>query len=158
MRSLCAAVVALFLVAILAQVAAAASPPKATGGIQFYRNDDDGNQVKGWVEFQAHQMDADGTAKGSARYHDEQGNKLTIDITCTAVWGDYATFSGQAVSTNVDEWTDKWFVLWVHDGGSPGTNGDEFGADVFDQDPGCVPGSMPREWSPVIGGNLVVHP
>jgi hypothetical protein len=157
-KSAFVAVFAILVIAAIAQVAGAASPPKATGGIQFYRIDDSGNQVQAWVEFEAHQLAADGAAKGRASYHDEQGNKLAIDITCTAIWDDYATFSGQATSTNVDEWTGKWFTLWVHDGGSPGTNGDEFGADVYDADPGCAAGTMPRDWSPVTGGNLVVHP
>lgn len=58
----------------------------------------------------------------------------------------------------MDEWDGMWFALWVHDRGSPGTNGDEFGAGVFGQDPGCSPGTLPRDWMPVIGGNLVVHP
>ncbi|MFZ1948269.1 MAG: hypothetical protein WAW06_12035, partial [bacterium] len=129
----------------------------AAGGIQFYRNDD-GNQAHAWLEFEAHQGTSDSDARGQARYHDEDGNKLTIDITCVAVWGDCATFSGQAVRTNVDEWDRVWFLLWVHDGGSPGINGDGFAADLFDQDPGCSPGTMPRDWMPVIGGNLVVHP
>lgn len=158
MKSVFAAALSFLLIAAVAQVASAASPPKATGGIQFYRIDDDSTQVQAWVEFQAHQLADDGTGKGSASYHDEQGNKLRIDITCVAVWDDYAMFSGQAVSTNIAEWEGKWFTLWVHDGGSPGTNGDEFGADVYDQDPGCAVGIMPREWSPVTGGNLVVHP
>ena len=158
MRSVSVAVVALIVIACGVQDAWAASPAKATGGIQFYRIDDDGNQVQAWVEFEAHQLAADGTGRGSARYHDAEGNKLSIKITCVAVWEDYAAFSGQATSTNIDEWTDKWFTLWVHDGGSSGTNGDEFGAELYDQDPGCAPGTMPGEWSPVTGGNLVVHP
>ena len=158
MKSVCVAAVALLVIASVVQVAGAASPPKATGGIQFYRFDDDGNQVQAWVEFEAHQITADGAGKGQARYHDEQGNKLAISITCVAVWDDYAVFTGEATRTSVADWEGKWFALWVHDGGSPGTNGDEFGADVFDQDPGCAVGTMPREWSPVIGGNLVVHP
>jgi hypothetical protein len=158
MKSVFVALVALLFIASVVPVAGAGSPPKATGGIQFYRIDDSGNQVQAWVEFEAHQLSADGTAKGQARYHDGQGNKLVIDITCAAIWDDYATFSGQATSTTVDEWMGKWFTIWVHDGGSPGTNGDEFGAEAYDADPGCAAGTMPRDWSPVIGGNLVVHP
>lgn len=155
MRSVFVAGVALLLVA---SISLAASPPKATGGIQFYRNDDSGNQIQAWVEFEAHQLDAEGAARGSARYHDEQGNRLTIDVTCALIWDDYAVFSGQATKTNVAEWEGKWFTLWAHDVGSPGIKGDEFGAQIFDQEPGCVAGTMPGEWSPVTGGNLVVHP
>lgn len=158
MKSVFFAVTAVLLVASFVPVAWAASPPKATGGIQFYRMEDDSTQVLGWVEFEAHQLADDGTAKGQARYHDELGNQLTADITCAAIWDDYATFTGEIVKTNVDDWAGKWLTIWVHDGGSPGTNGDEFGADIYDADPGCAPGTMPGEWSPVIGGNLVVHP
>jgi hypothetical protein len=154
----CVFVAALALLLVASVVQAGGSPPKATGGIEFYRIDDDGTQVRAWVEFEAHQLAEDGMGKGNARYHDEQGNKLFIDVTCVAVWDDYATFSGQAKSTNVAEWEGMWFTIWVHDGGSPGTNGDEFGAEAYEQDPGCVSGTMPGDWSPVIGGNLVVHP
>jgi hypothetical protein len=158
MRSVFVVAVAFLSIACVVQAAGAASPPKATGGIQFYRLDDNGDQVQAWVEFEAHQLAADGTGKGQVRYRDEQGNKLAVKITCVAVWDDYATFSGQAVSTNVAEWEGKWFTIWAHDGGSSGTNGDEFGAEVYDADPGCAAGTTPREWSPVIAGNLVVHP
>ncbi|MFZ1947631.1 MAG: hypothetical protein WAW06_08795 [bacterium] len=158
MRSMFVVAVAFLCVACVVQVAGAASPPKATGGIQFYRVEDDSTQIQSWVEFEAHQINADGAGKGQLRYHDEIGNKLAAKITCVAVWDDYATFSGEVVSTNIPDWEGKWLVVWVHDADSPGSNGDEFGADLYDADTGCAAGTVPREWSPVIAGNLVVHP
>jgi hypothetical protein len=158
MKSVCALAVAFLLIASVVPVVGGQSPAKATGGIQFYMNDESGNRVRAWVEFEAHLVTPDGAAKGQARYHDAQGNKLTVNITCIAVWDDYAVFSGPVVSTNVDEWTGKWFTIWVRDGGSPGTKGDQIGGQTFDADPGCAAGSAPAEWSPVTAGDLVVHP
>ena len=155
------AVIVLSIVVMLLGIVAiayGASPPKATGGVRFMRYDEDDMEVLSFAEFQAHEGSGRRPAKGSIKFHDALGYEFSADVTCVAVWGNYATFSGPITKTNMEDWEGMWIQVWVHDGGTPGSAGDQIGGEFFDDEPECKPETKPEEWSPVIGGNLTVHP
>ena len=139
-----------------AAVCLAGPAPKATGAGEFTRVED-GEEVVARFNFEAHGEHANRPVKGWFKYHDELGNKFTIDIHCVEVYNNEATFSGPVVKTNMDDWEGMWLLIWVEDGGSPGEGNDTIGGEMFDYDPGCSPNLMPNDYWPVTNGNLVVH-
>lgn len=131
----------------------AASPPKATGGITF-TTVEDSVEIQHRVEFNAHEGDPDW---GNLNYRASNGDWFRVDIQCVTVVGKRAFFSGPIVSASQDEWVDKWLLVIVFDGGTPGRKGDLVWGEMYDSDPGCQPQPFPDTPSPVEDGNLVVH-
>lgn len=133
------------------------SAPKATGDVYFMNGD-----MVAYSHFNAHEAIAHRPAKGLFYYYDngyvgdQEGRYYYADLNCVDVDGDYATFSGPLVDTNVPEWMGFWVQIWVHDGGTPGWRGDEITGAFFDFD-GCLPYDDPPGWLAVMDGNLVVH-
>lgn len=131
------------------------SAAKATGQVWF-----ENGGLWATLEFNAHEAMGNRPAKGHLYYADWDGSgmmryyKAWID--CVDVEGDEATFSGQIYETNVPAWMDQGVQIWVHDGGTPGRNGDEIGGNFFTW-PGCLPYMAPPQWIPVEEGNLKVH-
>ncbi|KPL04227.1 MAG: hypothetical protein AMJ73_04470 [candidate division Zixibacteria bacterium SM1_73] len=136
-----------------------ASPPKATGGVGFTTTDDDGNELKCRVEFNAHAGDP---AKGKLNYRDANGGWFRVDIQCVHVLQDsaFAFFSGPIVSASDSALVGHYLLVAVHDGGTPGKKGDRVWGEMFEDEPECEfdywPGD-PGDDLPVESGNLVVH-
>ena len=130
--------------------------PKATGGGEFTRTED-GMEVTARFNFEAHGEYGNRPAKGWFKYHDDLGNKFTIDVQCVSVFSNEAVFSGPVVKTNMDDWEEMWLLIWVEDGGSPADGNDSIGGEMYEYDPGCSPNMMPNEIWAVTNGNIVVH-
>ena len=141
---------------VCAAVCLAGPAPKATGAGEFTRTED-GVEIEARFNFEAHAEHANRPTKGWFKYHDAMGNKFTIDVQCVSVYDNEATFSGPVVKTNMDDWEGMWLLIWVEDGGSPATDNDTIGGEMYDYDPGCDPSTMPSEYWPVSNGNIVVH-
>lgn len=139
---------------VLAGTALAGSPPKATGGVAV--TTDDG--VQRWISFNAHEAYNDHPAKGMVNYHDSNGDRYKVDVHCVVVGDDRAYFWGPVVSTNVTDWEGLWVLVAVHDGGTPGSKGDELWGTFLDPDPECRADYYPSgAMLAVEKGNLVVH-
>lgn len=142
---------------VLVGTGLSASAPKATGGVGFTTSDG----LQRWVEFQVQVVSGD-TAKGMLNYHDADGNWYKADLQCLTVVGDFAFFSGPLVKSRPEEWVGQWVQIAVHDGGTPGSNGDQiWGTFCSGQLPYCWCGPRfypkPIPWFAVESGNLVVH-
>jgi hypothetical protein len=133
-----------------------ASAPKATGGVGFTTPDG----LQRWVEFQVQAVSGD-TAKGMLNYHDADGNWYKADLQCLTVVGEFAFFSGSVVKSRPEAWVGKCVQIAVHDGGTPGSNGDQIWGTFPDPDQVCWCGPRyypkPIPWFAVESGNLVVH-
>jgi hypothetical protein len=132
------------------------SSREITGGIGFTRADEQGNTVRCWSEFEV-KMVSDSSAKGWLKYHDVDGLRFRMAVKCVNKLSDQdAIFSGQIISASDTSYVDQWLLIGVHDGGSPGSNGDTIGGEFFNDDPGCEnpPAGEPAN---VDRGNLVVH-
>jgi hypothetical protein len=147
-----------FLLFVGAGAAQSASPPKATGGIWF-TTIDGAHETRGHVEFQVHDEFGGQPDRGWLNYRNTDGDWFKVDVDCVTIYGDHAFFSGKVVSASLEEWRDKWLLVAVRDGGSPGTNGDQIWGEMYDHHPGCDAGDFPPggPWD-VEKGNLVVHP
>lgn len=145
------------LVFSVAGLSFSASPPKATGGIQFTMTDSAGQEVHCWAEFEAIAV-SDTSAKGWVKFHDANGWWFRVEVKCLTVLGDSAMafFSGPIVSSTDSLYLNKWLLVGVYDGGSPGSKGDKIWGDFYDRDPGCSY-LAPGHPSDVESGNLVVH-
>jgi hypothetical protein len=133
-----------------------ASPPKATGGIGFTRNNNQGDQIQCWAEFEA-KATSDTSAKGWLKYHDVEGLRFRVDVQCLTVVGDHdAIFSGPIVSASDTTLVGQWLLIAVHDGGTPGSKGDTIWGEFYLDNPGCD-SFPPGRPSDVESGNLVVH-
>lgn len=145
------------LVLAVAGLSLSASAPKATGGIGFMRNEDNGEQVRCWAEFEA-QATSDTSAKGWIKYHDANGWRFRVDVKCVTVISDsnLAFFSGPIVSSTDTTFLGKFLLLGVYDGGTPGSKGDLIWGEFYNRDPGCS-NSPPGKPTTVESGNLVVH-
>ena len=142
---------------VLVGTGLSASAPKATGGVGFTTPDG----LQRWVEFQVQAVSVD-TAKGMLNYHDADGNWYKADLQCLTVVGEtFAFFSGPVVKARPEAWVGQWVQVAVHDGGTPGSNGDQIWGTFCDPDQGCWcgPRSYPKPipWFAVESGNLVVH-
>ena len=149
----------LLLVAALSLVALpcwAESAVKVTGGVAWLRTEG-GVEHTCWAEFSAHADAADRPAKGWVRYREDSGNYFVVDVMCVNHYEQHAVIAGPIVKTNSDEWQDRWLQIWVFDGGTPGSEGDRVGGEMYDRDPGCDMTVQPPEWWDVTNGNLVVH-
>jgi hypothetical protein len=141
---------------VLVGTGLSASAPKATGGVGFTTSDG----LQRWVEFQVQAVSGD-TAKGMLNYHDADGNWYKADLQCLTVVGDFAFFSGPVVKARPEAWIGQWVQVAVHDGGTPGSNGDEIWGTFCTTGQGCwctqhyYPKPIP--WFAVESGNLVVH-
>ena len=146
------------LLAVGAGVSQAGSPGKATGGIWFTTVEGT-DTIKGHVEFQVHDEFGGQPDRGWLNYRNADGDWFKVDVDCVTIDGDYAFFSGEVVSFTLEDWRDKWLLIAVYDGGSPGTSGDQLWGEMYDSDPGCRAGNFPPggPWD-VEKGNLVVHP
>ncbi|MGB8658268.1 MAG: hypothetical protein WCE90_10875 [Candidatus Zixiibacteriota bacterium] len=132
------------------------SSREITGGIGFTRNNDQGITVRCWAEFEVKTV-SDTSTKGWLKYHDADGLRFRMDVTCVNIVSDHdAIFSGPIVSTSDTSYVGKWLLIKVHDGGSPGSKGDTIGGEFLRYDPGCnnPPAGGPAN---VESGNLVVH-
>jgi hypothetical protein len=143
------------LVLVAAGLSLSTSAPKVTGGIGFMRTNDNGEQVRCWAEFEA-QAVSDTLAKGWIKYHDANGWRFRVEVKCLTVLGVRAFFSGPIVSSTDSLYLNKWLLVGVYDGGSPGSKGDKIWGDFYDRDPGCSY-LAPGHPSDVESGNLVVH-
>lgn len=134
-----------------------ASPPKATGGIGFTRNNDQGERIRCWAEFEA-KATSDTSAKGWLKYHDVEGLRFRVDVRCVTVLSDkdLALFSGPIVFATDTTWMGQWLLLAVRDCGTPGVKGDTIWGEFYRYDPGCS-NFPPGEATLVESGNLVVH-
>ncbi len=130
--------------------------PKATGAGEFTRMED-GVEIEARFNFEAHGECGNRPAKGWFKYHDEMGNKFTMEVRCVFVYSNEATFSGPVVKYNMDEWEGQWLLIWVEDGGSPADGNDTIGGQMYDSDPGCDENTLPDDYWPVTNGNIVVH-
>ncbi len=132
----------------------AGSPPKATGGVAV--TTDDG--VQRWVEFTAHEAYNNRPAKGMINYHDSAGDWYKVDLHCVVVEDDHAYFWGPVVGTNRSDWEGMWVLAAAHDGGTPGSKGDEIWGTFLNPDPDCLAGYYPSGGMLAVEkGNLVVH-
>jgi len=133
-----------------------ASHREITGGIGFTRDNEQGNMVQCWSEFEVRSV-SDTTARGWLKYHDADGLRFRMAVKCVSKLSDQdAIFSGQIISASDTSYVDQWLLIGVHDGGSPGSHGDTIGGEFFSDDPGCEnpPAGEPAN---VERGNLVVH-
>lgn len=145
------------LVLAVANLSLSASPPKATGGVSFVTTEN-GVELRHWAEFEAHAAYDDHPAKGWLNYHDANKLKFRMDVQCVTVVDDWAFFSGPIVSASDTLFLDQWLLVVVHDGGTPGSKGDQIWGEFYDSDPGCQPlYPDPDDMSDVKTGNLVVH-
>ena len=151
------ALVAGLLVLAGAEVLQSASPPLVTGGIGFTRNNDQGERIRCWAEFEAKAV-SDASAKGWLKYHDVEGLRFRVDVQCLTVFPDkdLALLSGPIVFATDATWMGQWLLLAVRDGGTPGAKGDTLWGEFYRYDPGCS-NFPPGEATPVESGNLVVH-
>ena len=157
--------VTVFLVSVVSAPSLAKSPRKITGGIQF-------GPVfalqKGWLRFNVQETDAgSNSATGQVRWkeykEDEGWRRVTANATCVTFGEDGQTALVAVQIVRKTGWglgePGQWMVFWVHDGGTPGSEGDQFASPLWppaDEDPGCeyfTPGFK----IPVVGGNLVIH-
>ncbi len=132
------------------------SSREVTGGIGFTRENEQGNMVRCWSEFEVKMM-SDASVKGWLKYHDAAGLRFRMDVTCVNTVNDQdALFSGSIVSASDSSYVGQWLLIKVHDGGSPGSKGDTIGGEFYSYDPGC---NYPPPGGPanVESGNLVVH-
>jgi hypothetical protein len=127
-----------------------------TGGIGFTRDNEQGIMVRCWSEFEV-KTASDTSVKGWLKYHDADGLRFRMDVTCVNIISDQdALFSGQIVSASDTSYAGQWLLIRVHDGGTPGSKGDTIGGEFYSYDPGC---NYPPPGGPanVESGNLVVH-
>ena len=98
--------------------------------------------------------------KGTFNYSDADLNVYGANINCVSVdsLGKDAWFSGPVVSGNIG--AGQWVFVKVHDGGTPGRNGDQIWGSFVGQDP-CILVAMkvlPNDGPfSIASGNLVVH-
>lgn len=147
---------------------------KATGGIEVQR---EGNTA--WVEFNAHEGDADHPgrgrqqAKGEFSWYlggmEDPTREIHVDVRYVKVDGNEAWFAGEAVvDTNNGALEGRWFVVQVLDGGTPARRGDRvwwqwLPVETEDFDPEAEAAGMvgdmetPANEKEIVSGNLVVH-
>jgi hypothetical protein len=157
--------VATLLAAVEATSAKVEVPRKITGGVQFGPVFD---LDKGWVRFNVHETNPDtNTATGWVRWKeykaDEGWRRVSADATCVTFGEDEQTALVAVQIVDKSGWglgePGQWMVFWVHDGGTPGREGDEFDSPLWppaDEFPGCDY-FTPEFKIPVTGGNLVIH-
>jgi hypothetical protein len=136
-------------------VSQSASAPKATGGVKW-ASMEAGMEIDNWAEFEAIGGTNDHPAKGWVKYHNSNGMSFRVDVRCLTVVDDWAFFSGPVVSSTDTLLLNQWLKVVVHDGGTPGSKGDQIWGEFYDHDPGCRH-SHPDEMSDVESGNLTVH-
>ena len=129
-------------------IVSGASHPKATGGVGWFAAGLDRS-----ASFNAH-----GTvpAKGQFNYHDEAGNFIKATVVCYNQTGDDdAVFTSEVSDTNLAVYAAAGFVkTTVHDGGTPGRNGDTIRNVAVTTDDCSTPTAGGFA---VDNGNLVVH-
>ena len=132
-----------------------ASPDKVTGGVSFSTTTNGGEELRRWVEFEAHAV-LDNSAKGWIKYHNSNGLRFRADVQCLSVVDEWAYFSGPIVAASDTLLLTRWFLFVVYDGGTPGSKGDKIFYQLHYTDPGCSPFQPPVIYD-VDEGNLVVH-
>jgi hypothetical protein len=153
------------LVAVGTAPALAKSPRKITGGVQFGPVF---SLQKGWLRFDVQESDADThSATGQVRWKeynkDDGWRHVTANATCVTFGEDEQTALVAVQIVSRTGWglgdPGQWMVFWVHDGGTPGSEGDEFASPLFppaDEYPGCEY-FVPDFKVPVVGGDLMIH-
>lgn len=135
---------------------------KATGSVSLYEPYDGGHRE---VDFNAHEAMENRPAKGKMtdKVYDANGNwrrEFHYDVEYVRVDGDYAHFGALCTADSEDQQTGKWLYVKVHDGGTPGRNGDHIGwkwGTESEVDNWVENGSPTDWWRMPIEGNLVVH-
>lgn len=149
-------VVGALLLAAAPAFAAGKATPKATGGIQM----SDPSQQMNFSAFDYGVASADD--KGTVEYWNfEYPGPLhyTASVLCATVSGADARFMFR-IPEGWPGLTGLYVVAAVHDGGSPGTNGDTYGhaatSDLAAATAWCETEVGVSSY-PIVGGNLVVH-
>ena len=131
------------------------SAQKATGEVWF-----ENSGLMAYADFNAHEAYMDRPAKGEFYYEDDDGEGTVryylMMVDCVEVEGEDATFSGEIVDTNVDDWMGQGVQIWVTDGGTPGWNGDLITGQFFEY-PDCLPYDESPMMIEIDEGNLKVH-
>ena len=140
---------------VFAGLSLAEAPHKATGGVSFATTSSGGEELRRWVEFEAHSV-SDTSAKGWIKYHNSNGLRFRADVQCLSVVDEWAYFSGPIVTASDTLLLTRWFLFMVYDGGTPGSKGDKIFYQLLSTDPGCSP-FLPPVMHDVDNGNLVVH-
>jgi len=136
-------------------VSQSASAPKATGGVKWMSMEH-GVEVGNWAELEAIAGIDGQPGKGWVKYHNSEGMRFRVDVQCVTVVDDWAFFSGPIVSSSDTLMLNQWLMVVVHDGGTPGSKGDQIWGEFYTADPGCRP-FHPSDMTDVESGNLVVH-
>ena len=146
-----------------ASVVAAAPAPKATGDVDFT----DGANAQ-TLAFNAHDGGPSASDKGSVTYTNfTAGLTYTAPVLCANVDVDnsvaYFAYEIPEGIPGFEGLGGLGIVFRVEDGGTPGTNGDEIGFDVYGSGEAAVAAcetptnSLPSNPQTITGGNLVVH-
>lgn len=97
--------------------------------------------------------------KGTFHYSDVNGNWYYVDVQYVKVVGTDTWFAGPVTSGNVG--AGQWLFAKVHDGGTPGRNGDQVWGSFTTESAaklGVAAGSTPGDGPfSISSGNLVVH-
>lgn len=107
--------------------------------------------------------DGSDKGKGFFFYRDANGDWYRVKIQLVAVDGKDAFFAGPVVKASQTSWVGQWLYAKVHDGGSPGKNGDMIWGTFTDEASAKAHFSGNNLTNPsggafaVAGGNLVVH-
>lgn len=141
---------------------------KATGGIEVQEGAN-----TAWVEFNAHEGDADHRGRGRQQAKGEfcwqlgdpedPDRTICVDVVYVKVDGDTAWFAGPAVVDSADNLVGHWLFVMVVDGGTPATAGDEAWWQWLGEDAGDTAAEMveemdvPANEKTIVSGNLVVH-
>jgi hypothetical protein len=139
---------------------------KVTGGIHFSVA---AAGMEGWMRFSVHATDQGG-ARGWMRwkeYRESDGwRHVTAEPTCIT-FGEYAGDPAAVYVvriTQISGWGDgevgQYIPIWVHDGGTPGADGDEFMTLSWppqDDPPDCSYRDPSFTFAVVDGGNLMIH-
>jgi hypothetical protein len=130
-----------------------------------------------WAEFSINANPETGDVKGTYRWR--AYNPITgwlssfVEVECVSFGsdetGNYAVFSGLVTGGSWEDLHGMYTAIWVRDGGTPGSEGDEWGfyancvggvcSPGFTSNPGCSVDVLgqPTQLQPVLGGNLSIH-
>jgi hypothetical protein len=151
------------------------APRGITGGINFAAPE--WGVDRGWIWFNVHEVDPEtNLARGGVNWveynADDGWRRLSSKVTCVAFGEDVGEDEQTAVFvvqvTRKRGWgplePEQYVKFWVRDGGTPGTEGDEWGTpfwpvdDLDDTVPACDYEVLSPDYRvPVSGRNLVLH-